>query len=425
MLKICLKLIFFWILGVPLFAQQMIKENGVEMWYRRSPSPRTSLEVIIRGGQSLAPVRKDGLESLLLDLVFLYGPTGFDSLSFSRYLDSLDIQLSWDVQPDYGRVRMNMPVSSTEEGLKLLTNCFLHPKLENNKLSQLVQARIHTLDHGEVSAEQRANQVSRSLLFRQGPQGNALYGTTQTLNQISIQDLKSFYKNQYVKSAFLVSVVTSEDLSWTKQKVVGTLGQLPLGLFQGIPQAPLQPLEKTAFQSVKDSGSNSILIGMARIPSLSTQEGVSAMLAASWLEHQVRKELIYNRNLAVEVKCGVSFMKSPYFFFQIMGPDLKVARMVLKEIWNIQQPPDSIAFQQYRELFLTVWFSGMHTGDALAHFTAEQSWIWEGMNDVQWRNHLRSVRPQDIQAVSQKWLTRLQWVYIGVPGQVSEADIQF
>ena len=267
-------------------------------------------------------------------------------------------------------------------------------------------------------------QVLQSRVIYAGhPYLNDPRGTVNSLNTLTIEDVKKFHQEMMQTSRLLLVVVGDIEPQLLREKVEASFGKLPKGNYQAAPVPQLSFSEPTLAVTAREIPTNYVQ-GIFVAPTM-TSPDISAMrIASSILQTRVFVEVRVRRNLSYAPDAFLGTQGANTGGISVSAVDANQAtKVMLDEITRLQQQPVSQdELKGTVQQFLTRYFLGQETNAAQAGELAQYELIGGG-----WRNsfdvidRLRSVTPEDVQRVSQKYMRNIQFIVLGNPNNIDRA----
>lgn len=211
--------------NVPDAAGMRVKlANGVIAYVAEDKMlPLVNVAVLVRGGQYLEPVGKEGLAELTGTVWRTGGAGKLDAKALDEELDFLAAQLSTSVGGVSGRVSLNLLAKDLDRGLTLLMDVLREPRFE--------EARLAKAKEDMISEMKRRNDDSESIEDREW--NRLVYGDDYWLNRlptkasvdgITRDDLVSFHRLLANPANFVVAVAGDFDRKAMIAKLNATIG---------------------------------------------------------------------------------------------------------------------------------------------------------------------------------------------------------
>lgn len=178
---------------------------GARLWHvKQGKTPLVSLAVVIPRGSATDPAGKEGLSQLTTDLLS-EGAGALDALGLSEELQRLATDYGAHADLDGVELHMDLLSENFDASAKLLADMVLKPRLaqvdfERRKREVLTQALT---DEKEPDFARSA--VVRRALFGQGYASYSARGNRETLQRISLADIRRHHAQLFVpKGAIFV-----------------------------------------------------------------------------------------------------------------------------------------------------------------------------------------------------------------------------
>ena len=198
--------------------------NGLEVLIaERHELPILSLNLVVKGGETLAPAAKNGLAGLTASLL-TEGTKTRDSLKLAGELAELGASLNAGGGLESSSISLTTLTKHTEKALELFTDVVLNPTFPEKELNRLKLQRVAALKARADRAESVANIVFDHLLYGdEHPYGRPAGGTPATVGSISRDDVTAFHKSLFVPnnaSLIVVGDTTPDAITATLEKAL-------------------------------------------------------------------------------------------------------------------------------------------------------------------------------------------------------------
>lgn len=173
--------------------------------------PTTTIEIRIAAGQTREPLDKLGLASLTASM--LDEATKQSSAEeLSNELEKLGSSVSFGAGNDDAILSIRSLSKNLDKTLAIAAEKLTSPKLAQEDFDRLQKQQVEGLKFSQKNAEVLANQVFSKLLY--GADNSFAYdnsGTIESVNALTLEDVKDFYANNYGTNE--ASVIAVSDLS--------------------------------------------------------------------------------------------------------------------------------------------------------------------------------------------------------------------
>jgi zinc protease len=188
--------------------QKFTLSNGLPVYvYEKRDVPIIQCNLVVKAGSVDEPADKLGLAGLTANMMD-EGAAGKTALQLSDEIDFLGTSISVSGGLHTSGVSMRSTTSKFDESLKLFADILLRPDFPDNELARLRKQYLTSLIQAYDRPQAIAAAATSQLVFGKTHQyGRTTVGTEQSLNSITVADLKNFYSTYYKpNNAFLVIV---------------------------------------------------------------------------------------------------------------------------------------------------------------------------------------------------------------------------
>jgi len=159
--------------------------------------PLVSLQLVIPRGAETDPAGRDGLTSVMADLLD-EGAGQLDALALSERLQALATDLRIAATTDSVLIGMQMIAENFGPSIDLLADVVRRPKLDEKEFQRRKAQLIAQAIAGEADPHYGRRTAMMRALFGKGYAGAVPTGTRDTLEAISYADVKAHYKRVMV-----------------------------------------------------------------------------------------------------------------------------------------------------------------------------------------------------------------------------------
>jgi zinc protease len=240
--------------------QEVRSPGGITAWLVQEQSiPMLAVEIQFRGGASLDPAGKEGLANLLSGLLD-EGAGDLDSQAFQGHLEDLAISLSFNTGRDGFSGSMRTLTENTDEAFRLLRLSLTEPRFDQDPVER-IRSQVIT---GIRSREQNPGTIVGRTLFEKlypdHPYGRPSRGTPESVEAITVDDLRAFVERRFAKENLIVGVVG--DIS--AERLAGLLdqafGDLPETAENGVSVADVAPVAVGGIEVIRRPIPQSVLM---------------------------------------------------------------------------------------------------------------------------------------------------------------------
>lgn len=237
-------------------------ENGLALVTQRMDWVESAaFSLLVPAGCSRDPRRQLGLANITCEMVQRgCGPR--DSRQFVNDLENLGVDHSASVSNAHTSLGGAMPAEKLAEALAIHADLVQCPHLPAEQLEDARQACIQEIRALDDDLAQRAMQELRQRRYGD-PFGRSSQGTLETINRITLDDIRSFFSATYRPNGAILSVAGKIDFPRVRDQV----GQL-FGAWQATPRPNLDETasDGASFHIAHESNQTHITIGYPSVP---------------------------------------------------------------------------------------------------------------------------------------------------------------
>jgi zinc protease len=321
-----------------------------------SKSPLVSFRIVFTTGAAADPTEKPGLAGLT---AMMLAEGGTKELTYKQIADAMfPMAASFGVQIDKEMTAFlgETHVDNLAEYYKLVRARLLDPGWREDDFARVKDNAINAIRVGlRNNDEEFAKEVLYAELYRGTPYGHYNLGTITSLQSLTLDDVKQFYRTQYSQSNLFLGIAGGFPASFV-ESMKKDFRSLPEGAgFTPRPKA-LEPIDASRAVIVeKDTRSVAISIGFPILTTRRLQDYPAMLLAASYLgQHRMSGGVLYNE---LREKRGLNYGDYAYIEHFPMGmfsmePPQNVARsQQIFQIWIRPLEPPTAKFALRAAMF--------------------------------------------------------------------------
>jgi len=187
--------------------QRVVSPGGIEAWLVSDHiNPIISLRFAFRGGASLDPVGKEGLANLASSLLD-EGAGDLDSQTFQRRLEDLSVTIRFEAGRDTFQGRLKTLSENKDQAFAMLAVALNKPRFDIEPVNRIRSQVLAGLRRDQEDPDTIAGRTLSKELFPDHPYGRPVDGTSQSVEAITIEDLKSFASERLARDNLFIGVV--------------------------------------------------------------------------------------------------------------------------------------------------------------------------------------------------------------------------
>lgn len=403
---------------------QLISEfevNGLKVIVKRRPgAPTVSAGLFIRGGARNLTTQTAGIEALMLSTA-TEASKKFPRDVMRKELTRMASGLGSGVNEDYSVISLNSTRPNFDRTWEIFTDAIMNPAFTPEDF-ELVRGRIATvLRNQTTSPDSSLDLLQGKVIYANHPYANDPNGTLETIANFKLEDIRAYHKKVMRTSQLLLVVVGDVEPTVLEKRVADSLGKFPRGNYKEQPLPPLT-FEKPTLDITTRTLETNYIKGIFAAPSLTNPDYYAMRVAVTLLQSKVVQEVRAKRQLSYAPNAEMEDDAANTANIYVTAVDANQAvSVMLREIEKMREnPADEEDFVGLPGYFLTTYFVRQETNAAQVGELARYELIGGGWrNSLVFLDKIKQVRPQDVQAVSQKYMKNIRFVVIGNPSAIN------
>ena len=394
--------------------------NGLKVLLKRRTGSQTVVAALfMRGGSRNINDKNAGVEALMLD-VATEASTNYPRERFRRETSSTGTLISSGINYDYSALTLGTTRRFFDRSWNLFVDAALRPSFAIDDFQRVKNRMIVAVNDDEDTPDSFVQLLQSRVIYAGHPYLNDPRGTTSSLQNLTINDVKKFHQEMMQTSRLLLVVVGDIEPQVLREKVEASFGKLPRGNYQPTAVQQLAFTEPTLAVTPRPIPTNYVQ-GIFVAPTMTSPDIYAMRIASSILQTRVFVEVRVRRNLSYAPDAFLGTQGANTGGISVSAVDANQAvKVMLDEITRLQQQPVSQdELKGTVQQFLTRYYLGQETNAAQAGELAQYE-----LNGGSWKNsfeviqRLRSVTPEDVQRVSQKYMRNIQFIVLGNPNSI-------
>ncbi len=304
--------------------------NGMRFIVKHNEDSRVfAAHFLFENRLACEPSGKQGIVEVL-SRALLTGTMTMDEEALERALRSIGAKVEYTDNPyipyddyrtrgDYSFLRFETVDDYYEKGLALLNEIVFNPALQGEHLEQIKEELKSLIAQRDMTPSKLGRQLFLQRLFQGHPSGQDVLGSVESIESVTIEDLKDFHSRYFSPENIIVTIATSVDPDRVQSKIEEIFGNLPGGRADGcsypVPKPVRGIVEVTA---PVESAQNYIYVGNL-IPDVTKDDVIPLTVANGVLSSRLGEELREKRGLAYSVGSSIYFGKDYAYIVISMG----------------------------------------------------------------------------------------------------------
>jgi len=388
--------------------------SGVRIIQRCSPaSDIVAVRLYLLGGTQQLTDRTAGIEALLLRASGL-GTEQFPGADAHDAMDRTGSIVTVEPELDFTVFGFTGLVGDVDAAWSVFADRLVHPTLAERDVARARAKLLSEARRRYTEPDARLTAIAMQALFRSHPYALDPEGTETSLAGLTVEDVKTYAREQIVTSRMLLAIVGNVTRAHAESLVTATLGRLPRGSYRWtLPQPPARAKPRWLIEHRLIP--TTYLLGLFAGPPPTSHSYWAFRVAtalSSELHHVIRSErgLSYAafapyRDGAIPV--GGAYVSTP-------KPD-KALMLMIDQIRELRdQPLDYFGLSRFIDSFGFDYLAENATSAGQADFLARAELYLGGyQHGDEFSKRLHSVSPDDILRVAGQYMAAIQYAYLG------------
>ncbi len=207
-------LLFFFCLGFNLQAsgnlniEEVTTRKGFKFLFVENHAlPKVSINISFKdAGYVYESAEKQGL-AWFTSLIIQEGAGKNDAKDFAKKLEDKGISLNFIADLEAFTVSLNTLSENLEDAISLLSDAIIRPKVDSEGSSRVLEVAKVNFNNLEKNPYFVAGKELDTLLFKKHPYSKSVYGTLDTIMNITRDDVLTYIKRNFAKDNIVISVV--------------------------------------------------------------------------------------------------------------------------------------------------------------------------------------------------------------------------
>lgn len=393
-----------------------VTANGLKTVHRQvAGNEVVAVQVYFRGGSRNISEKNAGIESLLFETAS-QGTKNFNKGQINRELARMGTVVDAVGGYDFSVMAMRCVRPNFDRSWQLFTDMILNPSFDEKEVALVKDQIINALRQQNDSPELSVALLSNKLLYASHPYLNPPDGTVESVSALTAADLKAHHAKLLQTSRMLVVAVGGVALDDVKRKVEASFGKLPSGDYKPDPPPVFSKAGTPEFQVVERPVATNYIRGTFAAPPLSSPDYPAFSIAINILQQLFFQEVRVKRNLTYGADATLLSNGANSAYISVTTPKPNEALSVMFDQIDFlnRQIIREEGLKAIISGFLTNYYTKLETNDAQAAKLAEYELLGGGWRRLQtWIEEVSRVKPEDVNAVSKRYLKNFHFAAIG------------
>ncbi len=397
--------------------------NGLKVLVkRRAGSQTVAAGLFLRGGSRNVTEKNAGIESLMLNIA-TEGSKSFPRKRLRSEVSRMGTVITSGANYDYSVLSMASTRGSFDRSWEIFTDAALHPSFTRKDFERVKSRTLISLRDDVDSPDSYLQRLQEKVAYAGHPYANSPRGTADTVNNLTLEDVRKYHAQMMETSRLLLVVVGDLDSAQIRERVSAAFGKLPSGNYQP------QPLPQLSFNApmveVTERGlPTNYVQGYFVAPPLTADDIYAMRIASNILSQLVYQEVRERRNLSYAPDAFLNSQGANIGGLSVTAVNANQAVKVMLEQISLLQNNRLLpqVIQNTVAGYLTNYYIRQETNIAQTGELAQYELIGGGWrNSINIIERLRAVTPEDVQRVSQRYMRNIRFVVLGNPASVDKS----
>lgn len=184
-------------------------ENGLKIYgIEHSELPLIQFELSLNGGMLLDDPAKIGVANLMTDIM-MQGTAKKTPIELEEAIDELGASIRMGTSSTSISLSANMLKSRAKAVTALMEEIMLEPRWDETEFARIKKETTEIINRRKSDPGSIAGNVWNKLLYGSHILANPTYGTKESVEAITIDDLKNFYSNYFSPKVSYIAIVGS------------------------------------------------------------------------------------------------------------------------------------------------------------------------------------------------------------------------
>ena len=176
--------------------------------------PLVNFSLVIEGGHLLDDLSKNGVANLMTDIM-MEGTATKTPAELEEAIDMLGANINMYTTSESIVIRGNTLKRNFDQTMALVEEILLEPRWDEGELPRIKTSTINNIQRSEANPNAISNRVFNKLLYGENhPFAHPISGTVESVETITMEDLKAFYENNFSPSVtkfHIVGAITQDE----------------------------------------------------------------------------------------------------------------------------------------------------------------------------------------------------------------------
>ncbi len=319
--------------------------NGLRVLVKRNPNvPIVSMQAYFLGGVRLEPEDKAGVSRLTGELI-TRGTTTRSGDEIAEFFDALGGRISSSAGNNTLGVNCEVLKQDFDQALAVFADIIQNPVFPADEFEKLKQQNLVAIAKYDNDWQQQIYRIFRKEYFQDHPYSHIALGTTETVQSLKVEDLKSFYHAVSRPGNGVIAVFGDIEEDATITALTAAFGKMQNGEGEGLkqPKPYTPPQEARTVAKPVNRGISAIMVGYPGVRYTDIKDRYVLMVLNAVLDRRLYQELRGDRDL-VYLAYASNFTGIDPGYFSIISATTpakmkQVQQIILSEVDKVKANP--------------------------------------------------------------------------------------
>ncbi len=388
--------------------------DGIKVIFKPTVKEIISVRIFYRGGVTNYPAEKAGIENLTLNAVTECGSKKYNSNVCRDLKDKDGIVFDGTSTYDYGEISLDCISKYFNEAWDLFGNAVVNPIFDADELALLKNKLISEANVAQSNPDYHIHSMDMKNAFKGTPYEIDPKGKAETINGLSVDELKKYYKSILNKNQIFIVIAGKISQEEILNKIKSTFASIPSFSYQTQTYtAPVWSESKLVVEK-KELATNYISAIM-NAPEVNSPDYLAFRLGISGLEGALFQTLRTKLNLSYNPSADCEMLKMPYaeMHLSTAHPSQAVQEMV-KQLNLVKGSTVSAGgLEEMKNSYIVSNYMKEQSSSAITESLGKSEILGGWGYADQLPTLLESIDPQQIQRVLNKYILGIRWSCLG------------
>ncbi len=396
---------------------QEMEVEGVKVVLQPSVKDVVSVQLFIKGGCANFSEAQQGIEALALDVVTQGGTENFPKNEYFGEMEKIGSSIGSSNNYDYSTISLKCLKQYFDKSWEIYADAINNPAFVEKEYEIIKNQRVT----GAKSAESDPDSHLRNMAMKNSFAGKNYAknpdGIAETLESLSLDDLKRYYTQLKSKDKIVLVVVGDIDANTLKAKVGKAFGNWTEKSKLQVKEEKLQ-ISEASFNSETREIATNYIRGYMNAPQVGTKDEIALKVAMSILGDRYFDEIRTKRNLSYAPSAFFpsSIISNPYMAVYVTTDKPNEAIQVMTdEIRKIHDVGfDASELKNKKGEFLTYHYMKQETNGSLAADIGRATISNGGLEHrAEFIDMVNALTIEEMNTAFKKYTRAINWTYLG------------